>query len=196
LKFALLAACVASAAALGGVVGAVGAAGVLTPSGGADSDTAAEIAAIKNIVGQLTVDIGMMKANQEQSASATRAQLEKASERLARMEKIDTDPSAKMNKVLESLQRLEQRAGVAVGKPEATGSLAPPPAAAEAKRPIVDGWVLRRVYDGVALIQSRRGAIEIEAGERLPGLGRVEEIKRQDGHWVVVTSRGLIVPAR
>jgi hypothetical protein len=31
----------------------------------------------------------------------------------------------------------------------------------------------------------------------VPGLGRVQEIKRQqDGHWAVVTSRGLIVPPR
>ena len=32
-----------------------------------------------------------------------------------------------------------------------------------------------------------------EAGDSLPGLGRIETIRRQDGRWVVVTSRGLIV---
>jgi hypothetical protein len=26
----------------------------------------------------------------------------------------------------------------------------------------------------------------------IPGLGRVETIKRQDGQWIVVTARGLI----
>ena len=25
-----------------------------------------------------------------------------------------------------------------------------------------------------------------------PGVGRVEQIKRQDGHWLVVTARGVI----
>jgi hypothetical protein len=29
----------------------------------------------------------------------------------------------------------------------------------------------------------------------LPGVGRVEGIKRQDGQWVVVTARGLITSA-
>jgi hypothetical protein len=27
----------------------------------------------------------------------------------------------------------------------------------------------------------------------MPGLGRVEAIRRQDGRWVVVTNKGLIV---
>ena len=26
-----------------------------------------------------------------------------------------------------------------------------------------------------------------------PGLGRIEDIKRQDGRWVVMTSRGLVI---
>ena len=34
---------------------------------------------------------------------------------------------------------------------------------------------------------------ENATGNEDPGVGRVEEIKRQDGHWVVVTARGLIV---
>jgi hypothetical protein len=32
----------------------------------------------------------------------------------------------------------------------------------------------------------------VRAGTSIPGLGRVEAIKRQDGAWVVVTARGLI----
>ena len=40
------------------------------------------------------------------------------------------------------------------------------------------------------------GDIEVEPGTSLPGAGRVEEIRRQDGRWVVVTTKGMIVPAR
>jgi hypothetical protein len=32
----------------------------------------------------------------------------------------------------------------------------------------------------------------VGTGGSLPGLGRVEAIKRQDGQWVVVTARGTI----
>ena len=39
------------------------------------------------------------------------------------------------------------------------------------------------------------GVIEVEPGDVVPGLGRIEAIRRQDGHWVVVTSKGLIVPS-
>jgi hypothetical protein len=30
----------------------------------------------------------------------------------------------------------------------------------------------------------------------VPGLGRVEAIRKQDGRWVVLTSKGLVMPAR
>ncbi len=45
------------------------------------------------------------------------------------------------------------------------------------------------------MIQSPRGGIlEVIPGDNVPGLGRIDGIRRQDGRWVVVTSRGLIVP--
>jgi hypothetical protein len=87
--------------------------------------------------------------------------------------------------------------------PDVTGSIpapaVPPPAprSAEAAVPpkpgIIDAWTLRRVYDGVAVIEGRLGQIEVEPGDMIRGVGRVQDIRRQDGRWVVVTSRGLIV---
>jgi hypothetical protein len=90
---------------------------------------------------------------------------------------------------------------------EVTGSVAPPatpaaaptpPSAASAKPevghlPTVEGWILRDVGNGGALIESRRGIFEVYAGDAIPGLGRVDAVRRQDGRWVVVTSKGLIV---
>ena len=46
---------------------------------------------------------------------------------------------------------------------------------------------------GGALIEGRRGIFEVYAGDPIPGLGRVDAIRRQDGRWVVVTTKGLIV---
>ncbi len=34
--------------------------------------------------------------------------------------------------------------------------------------------------------------IEVGVGDALPGGGRVEDIRRHDGRWIVVTSRGLV----
>jgi hypothetical protein len=59
--------------------------------------------------------------------------------------------------------------------------------------PIVDGWVLRDVGRGGALIEGRQGLYEVYAGDPVPGLGKVDAIRKQDGRWVVVTSKGLVV---
>ena len=59
------------------------------------------------------------------------------------------------------------------------------------------GWILRDVYRGVAAIQSRQGIFEVEAGDVIPGVGRIESIRKQtDGRWVVITSKGMIVSMR
>jgi hypothetical protein len=58
---------------------------------------------------------------------------------------------------------------------------------------VVDGWVLRNVSGGSALVEGRPGLIQVMPGDSLPGVGRVETIKREDGRWVVVTAGGLIV---
>jgi hypothetical protein len=60
--------------------------------------------------------------------------------------------------------------------------------------PSVDGWKLADVGYGGALIENRRGTYEVYAGDFIPGLGRIDAIRKQDGHWVVVTSKGLILP--
>lgn len=88
---------------------------------------------------------------------------------------------------------------------DVTGTVAPPAVGAAAhdptatakvevaRLPTVEGWVLREVGRGSALIESRRGLFEVYAGDPVPGLGRVDAIRKQDGRWVVVTSKGLIV---
>ncbi len=62
-----------------------------------------------------------------------------------------------------------------------------------ARLPSVDGWKLADVGYGGALIENRRGTYEVYAGDFIPGLGRIDAIRKQDGHWVVVTSKGLIL---
>ena len=113
-------------------------------------------------------------------------------------------------KLSEAVEKLRAAAAVAPAAPvpsaaapvaakDATGSIAPAPTPADAPKvelarlPTVEGWVLRGVSNGVALIEGRRGIYEVYAGDPVPGAGRVDAIRRQDGRWVVVTSKGLIV---
>jgi hypothetical protein len=47
------------------------------------------------------------------------------------------------------------------------------------------------------LVENRYGGVfDIGAGSTLPGVGRVAEIKRQDGQWLVLTERGTITSGR
>jgi len=77
---------------------------------------------------------------------------------------------------------------------ETTGSIADThTATVTLQRPTVEGWVLRNVYGGTAVVEGGPGLIQVMPGDSLPGVGRIEAITRQDGRWVVVTSNGLIV---
>ena len=55
-----------------------------------------------------------------------------------------------------------------------------------------NGYVLRNVRDGVALVESRAGLREVLPGDNLPGAGRVRSIERRGRQWVVITTNGLI----
>ncbi len=95
-------------------------------------------------------------------------------------------------------------AAVSTAVKDVTGSISPPATAAAAVPlpaegrggPAADrrGLGAARGLQWHALIESRRqGIYEVYAGDPVPGLGRVDAIRKQDGRWVVVTSKGLIV---
>jgi hypothetical protein len=78
-------------------------------------------------------------------------------------------------------------------KPKPKLDTKPEPKPEVARLPTLDGWVLRDITNDGAVIEGRQGLFEVLAGDAMPGLGRVEAIRRQDGRWVVVTTKGLIV---
>jgi hypothetical protein len=141
-------------------------------------------------------------------------------ERLDRLERAEAESSAKIVRLNEATERLRVAVQSTPGMPpippvtnprerETTGSVTQTSSAASAfgavrptvtpkpvdagKLPIVQGWSLRDVNHGLALIEGRNGFYEVYAGDPIPGLGRVDSIKRQDGRWVVVTTKGLVV---
>ncbi|MGU3328766.1 hypothetical protein ACLBXJ_03520 [Methylobacterium mesophilicum] len=76
---------------------------------------------------------------------------------------------------------------------EAKASEAKPKAVAAEKPPVIDGWAVRDVYDGAAILENRRRRIvEVGPGDLLPGIGRVEGVERRGREWVVVTRQGLV----
>jgi hypothetical protein len=206
-RFTLLAAALALSAGLGGMVGVLAAASFVrsdaAPSAVAGRTGLEEYQALKESVVQARVDLAAMKASVDAGNRNAGAQLTKLGERIDRMERSQAEPVAKLNKAIDTLDRLA-RADAAAQARDVTGSITPPAAAvpaaaAAAARPTggLDGWVVRDVRRGTALIEGRMGVIEVDQGDIVPGLGRVDAIRKQpDGRWVVVTTRGLITSAR
>jgi hypothetical protein len=208
-RLAALAAVVALAAAVGALGGAVATAGLGHYPG--DGATTAENSALEATVARIDADIAALKASVEHAAKANTAQFSKTSDRLDKVEKGQAEPAAKLAKLSEAVDKLRvapvapvAAAAAPAAAKEVTGSISPaatatPAAAAAAAKPemarlpTLDGWVLRDVANGMALIEGRRGMFEVYAGDPIPGLGRVDAIRRQDGRWVVVTGKGLIV---
>jgi hypothetical protein len=204
-RFTLLAASLALAAALGGMAGALAAYGLVRPSPlpavAAGRTNLDEIQALKENVVQARVELAALKVSIDSANRNAGAQFTRIGERIERIERTQAEPTTKLNKAVEMLDRMARGDGGAQPK-EVTGSVAPS-SAANANGPNqptpksgVEGWVVRDVHRGTALIEGRMGIIEVEQGDLVPGLGRVDAIRKQDGRWVVVTSRGLITTGR
>ena len=210
-RLAALAAVVALATLAGVLGGALATAG-LGRLVGADAASAGN-RTFEATVARIDADILNLKLSVEHTSKTGMSQFNRTSDRLERLERAQAEPAAKLAKLSEAVEKLRAAApimpaavapapaaAVPVAAKEATGSIASPaPTPADASKvevarlPTVEGWVLRGVANGVALIEGRRGIYEVYAGDPVPGAGRVDAIRRQDGRWVVVTSKGLIV---
>ena len=206
-RLAALAAVVALATVTGALGGALATAGLGHFVG--NDATSAGNRTFEATVARIDADILNLKLSVEHTSKTGMSQYNRTSERLDRLEKAQAEPAAKLAKLSEAVEKLGAAVAPAVAAPvasvpaaaakEATGSIAAAPTPADAPKvelarlPTVEGWVLRGVSNGVALIEGRRGIYEVYAGDPVPGAGRVDAIRRQDGRWVVVTSKGLIV---
>ena len=209
-RFAALAAVVVLAMVAGAVGGALATAGLGHFTGG-DAPAAAGNPVLEASVARIDADVLALKTSVDHTSKLGMSQFNKTSERLDKLEKAQAEPAAKLAKLSEAVEKLHAApppapVPVAAAAPapakEVTGSVTPPAAAQASatppkvevgRLPTVEGWILRDVANGGALIEGRQGVYEVYAGDPVPGLGRVDAIRRQDGRWVVVTSKGLIV---
>ncbi len=171
-RFALLAAAVALAAALGSFVGSLSASGFAHLWPATASSRTADANALQALKAELA-ELSALKANLDGATRSVNGQFAKIADRL-------------------------DKRGAAL--PETTGSIAssqPPATEPKTADRVSAGWIVQDVQGGRALVASRYGGVfDVAAGSVLPGLGRVETIKRQDGQWVVVTAHGMITSGR
>jgi hypothetical protein len=180
-RFLMLAGSVAFAAAFGSFIGSVSGSGLVrfldpaAPMPSVQTTTADASRQTKLELAELTT----IKTNLDNTSRSTSAQLAKLSDRL---------------------DRLDQRSASS----ETTGSIttasaapATPPAAPKINDRILQDWIVQDVQSGRALLQNRYGGMfDVGEGSTLPGVGRVDSIKRQDGQWLVLTERGTITSGR
>ena len=194
-RFVALAASVAFAAGFGSFVGSVSGSGLArfiypppqapaAPTSGIENT----IAAMREIKLELAA-VAALKASLDSAARATTNQYAKIADRLDR---IDQRSVA----VVETTASLP--AATQASAPAQTAALAAVTSESQKLSDrILPDWVVHDVQNGHALVESRYGGLfAVSAGSVLPGIGRVDMIKRQDGHWVVLTARGTITSAR
>ena len=79
--------------------------------------------------------------------------------------------------------------------PAAAEKAAPKPPSSEVKAVeprLIKNWRVREVLDGVAILEGPKGFIQVQRGDRVPGVGPVEAIQRRGKGWAVVTGNGVI----
>ena len=213
-RLSAMAAVAAIAACVGAISGALATAGMMHFASPAPAQIA-DTSALDASVSRIDADLVALKANVEHSSKTGLSQFNRANDRLDKLEKAQAEPMAKLAKLSETVDKLRAtppaapaQAAAAAPAKETTGSIAPNQVATAAtapaptpaapktevgRLPTIEGWRLRDVANGGALIEGRDGIYEVYAGDPIPGLGRVDAIRRQDGRWVVVTPKGLIV---
>ena len=208
-RLSAMAAVVAIAAGVGAISGALATAGMMHFASPAQAPVqVADTSALDASVARIDADLVALKANVEHSTKTGVSQFNRTNDRLDKLEKAQAEPMAKIAKLSETVDKLRatppaapaQAAAAPAPAKEATGSIAPAQVATAAapkpevgRLPTIEGWRLRNAANGGALIEGRDGLYEVYPGDPIPGVGRVDAIRRQDGRWVVVTSKGLIV---
>ena len=187
-RYALLAASVALAAAFGAVVGAA-ATGGFSKAPAVATAALEENKATQQSVAHLTKEITNLKASLEATNKAAHSQIAKLSDRLSREAANVTGSITPPQTVPLAPQA---SAPLPAPRPPQAAAIEPP----APRFSIVPDWSIRETRDGYVYVQGHGDVYQVVPGAPLPGLGPVEQIKRQDGRWLVVTPKGIIISMR
>lgn len=62
----------------------------------------------------------------------------------------------------------------------------------ETRPTTIEGWTIREVVGGAAVLEGPGGVWRVTQGDTVPGVGRIDSIVRWGNRWIVATTRGLI----
>jgi hypothetical protein len=171
-----------------------------------DTAAVAERHTMQLAIARLSREVGTLKselATASKSARAQTAQLTKLNETLS--EKLSRESAVVTGSIFapRTTASKTEAQPAATSQPAAVQTAAPLPLprpsaeiAANNEPAIVQGWWVVGARRGLVYVRSGRDIFGVAPGARLPGVGLVEDVRRQDGEWIVVTRRGLIVAER
>jgi hypothetical protein len=124
------------------------------------------------------------------------------SDRLALQGSSATTIAAVASSTHETSKRGAQTTGSLLTK-QATRAPQPPavertkvstkPAPVPETRPMtIEGWTIREVNGGTAVLEGPNGVWKAMRGDTVPGVGKIDSIVRWGNRWIVATSKGLI----
>ncbi|MGL9621828.1 hypothetical protein QRQ56_27970 [Bradyrhizobium sp. U531] len=166
------------------------------------------VAQLRKQVSGVSENLDGLRTAVDQSSKATNDRFGRFAENLDRIERVSSSSTAKLDKLaqvqvqapapatVQSQPSSPQGAMMAsVAAPEFTGSVAPSERSS-VPRKVIKGWSVRQAYEGIAILQGPNGVIEAVLGQQVPGLGRIEEIRSENGRLVVETSGGVVYSSR
>jgi hypothetical protein len=200
---AVLAASIAIAAVLGAAAGGFA---VRRVAGGERQSVVIreENKAMAQSTAHLAKQVAGLKANLSDVKKAAHAQFAKLADQVkrapARVSEVTGSIPAPAKQMPAKPTPAESTAAVVPlprPAPHLAAAGAPPAIAAAESRPsVVPSWRVRGMHRGHLYVEGHGDVFRVALGAVLPELGRVEAIRRQNGRWVVVTPKGLIVSRR
>ncbi|OAF02570.1 hypothetical protein AYJ54_26695 [Bradyrhizobium centrolobii] len=177
----------------------------------------AEIRNLRDTVAQLRKQLSGVSENLDGlrtavdlSSKATNDRFGRFAENLDRIERVSSSSTAKLDKLAQVQAQAQAPAPAmaqsqpssqpmpmmaSLGAPEVTGSVSPSERSSAPRKP-VKGWSVRQAYEGIAILQGPNGVVEAVLGQQVPGLGRIEEIRNENGRLVVEVSGGVVYSSR
>ncbi|ABD86689.1 hypothetical protein [Rhodopseudomonas palustris] len=171
---------------------------VLQPSPVAKPQVA-DLRTIRESVEQLRRNVAELSDDVAATKTALAAANQAVSERIGRLasriHRADQAPPTRKVERLPDDATPSAHADPTDASGEVTGSIQRPrPANPVAE--VITGWRVRRAYDGVALLEGPSGVIEVNLGQDVPNLGRIQDIRTVNGRPEVATTQGVINSAR
>lgn len=162
------------------------------------------VAQLRKQVSGVSENLDGLRTAVDQSSKATNDRFGRFAENLDRIERVSSSSTVKLDKLAQAQAQVQAPATAAAqppsqtmpmmasaAAPEVTGSVPP-----STPRKAVKGWSVRQAYEGIAILQGPNGVIEAVLGQQVPGLGRIEEIRNENGRLVVESSGGVIYSSR